>query len=168
MYQIGEQLVYGIHGVCRVTDLEKRTTSGATAVYLVLEPVGQSGSKFYIPTHNPVAMAKLSSILTREQMLELFASDEVREDGWVRDESQRKQHYRNLIASGDRKKLLQMVCTLYRHKQTQVSAGRKVHACDENFLRDAEKLLVSEVAVVLNMEWEAARSYLKEKLKEDA
>ena len=72
--------------------------------------------------------------------------------------------YRELISSGDLAKLIQMVHTLYRHKNAQAAAGRKVHLCDENFLRDAEKLLASEAAIVLGMEYDQARKYLKENL----
>ena len=50
-------------------------------------------------------------------------------------------------------------------KEAQAAAGRKSHQCDENFLRDAEKLLVGEVSAVLNLEAEQARSYLQEKLR---
>lgn len=56
MYQVGDQVVYGMHGVCRVVEEEKRSVDRKQVTYLVLEPVGQSGSKFLVPTHNAAAM----------------------------------------------------------------------------------------------------------------
>lgn len=97
----------------------------------------------------------------------MLICDEVRTDGWIREENLRKQTYRELIGSGDRIRLMQMVRTLYRHKAAQSAAGRKVHLCDENFLRDAEKLLTSEVSIVLGMEPEQAKQYLRDFLKRD-
>lgn len=40
-----------------------------------------------------------------------------------------------------------------------------MHLCDENFLRDAEKLLSGEVAIVMEMEYDRAREYLRQQLK---
>ncbi len=164
MYQVGEQVIYGMHGVCSVVQEEKRMVDHKTVTYLALEPVGQAGSRFLVPTHNAAAMAKVRPMMTKDALDQLLASPEVRSDGWIKDENLRKQTYRELIGSGDRVRLLQMVCTLYRHKEAQQAAGKKIHLCDDNFLRDAEKLLCGEFSIVLNMEYADVRKYLKDHL----
>lgn len=166
MYQVGDQVVYGMHGVCCVLEEEKKTVDRKVVTYLVLEPVGQAGSRFLVPTHNAVAMGKIRPMLTKEELDAMLSSPEVRADGWVKDESQRKQLYRELIGSCDRVRLAQMVRTLHRHRTAQAAAGRKVHLCDDNFLRDAEKLLVSEAAVVLGYDQDMAKQYIRSKLKD--
>lgn len=168
MYQIGEQVVYGVHGVCRVVDQEERVVDRKRVVYLALEPVGQDGSRYLVPTHNAAAMSKVKAMLSKEELSALMASEQVRADGWIRDENLRKQTYRELISSGDRARLMQMVRSLYRHKAAQSAAGRKVHLCDDNFLRDAEKLLTGEVSVVMGLDAEQAKQYIRSRLKEDA
>lgn len=168
MYQIGDKLIYGMHGVCVVADLEKRIVDKKEVTYLALEPAGQSGSRFLVPIHNAAAMAKVRPMLTREALEELFSSDAVKEDAWIQDEPQRKQLYRELITSCDRQRLAQMVCSLYRYRKAQVTIGKKVHMCDENFLRDAEKILSGEIASALEIPSAEALKYLRNKLKEDA
>ena len=168
MYQIGDQVVYGIHGVCRVVEQEERVIDRKRVTYLALEPVGQDGARYLVPTHNAAAMGKVRAMLSPEALSALMESDEVRCDGWIRDENQRKQTYRELISSGDRVRLMQMIRTLYRHKAAQSAAGRKVHLCDDNFLRDAEKLITGEVAVVMGLAPDQAKQYVRSKLKEDA
>ncbi len=165
MYQVGEQFVYGIHGVCRVVDSETQMVDRKKRTYLVLEPLNQEGARYLIPADNPAAMGKLRPMLTEDAWKRLLESDAVREDGWIRDENLRKQTYRELISGGDRERLLQMVHTLYVHKAVQFAAGKKVHLCDDNFLRDAEKRLAGEIAIAMNMEQDAAKKYLKDKLK---
>ena len=167
MYQIGDRVVYGIHGVCRVVDQEERVVDRKRVSYLVLEPVGQKGSRYLLPIHSQAAMSKLKPMLTPEVLETMLASDEVRVDGWIPDEGRRKQTYRELIACGDRVRLLRMVRSIYRHKAALAAAGKKCHLSDDNFLRDAEKLLVSEVSVVLNMDVDAAKAYLRSYLKEE-
>lgn len=116
MYQIGDRVVYGIHGVCCVVDQEERVVDRKRVTYLALEPVGQDGSRYLVPTHNAAAMAKLRKMLSREELEDLLNSETIRSDGWIKDENQRKQTYRELISSGNLVKLMQMVHTLYRHK----------------------------------------------------
>ena len=165
MYQIGELVVYGMHGVCRVLDLEKQLVDRKQITYLVLEPLNQEGARYLVPTHNQAAMAKIRPMLSAQELDALLNDPLIRADGWIRDENQRKQYYRELITSGDPGKLLQMIHALYRHKETQTQAGRKVHLADDNFLRDAEKLLSSEISVIMNLPPEEARHYLRSRLK---
>lgn len=164
MYQPGDRVVYGSHGVCVIQEQEQRRVDRKLVTYLVLEPVGQEGARYLVPAHNAVAMSKLSPILSEEGLQALLADPAGMKDGWVNDENHRKQLYRELIGSGDRLRLVQMVRTLYRHKSRLAASGKRCHLCDENFLRDAERLLSSEVAIVLDTDPEQARAYLREKL----
>lgn len=151
MYQVGDKVVYGIHGVCAITELEVKTIDRQKVQYYVLEPLEQPGAKYYIPTQKPAAVAKLSPLMNRQEVDTLLSDRSVPENTWIPDENQRKQRYRELISSGDRPALLAMVRVLRAHKEEQLAQGRKFHLCDENFLRDAEKLLCSEFSVVLEM-----------------
>ncbi len=164
MYQTGDRVVYGIHGVCEIAGSEEKMVDKKQVTYLVLEPIGQPGSRFLVPAHNESAMGKLKKMLSRQEWETLLVSEEVRQDAWIRDEGQRKQIYRELISSGDRQRLMTMVHTLYRHKAEQTQAGKKIHLCDDNFLRDAERLLASEASIVFEMEQDEARKYIRSQL----
>lgn len=164
MYQVGDQIIYGVHGICRIVDLENRTAASKTIRYYVLEPKDGSSSRFYVPADNAAAVSKLRKLLTRQELDALLLSQAAREDAWIADENQRKQVYRELIGSGDRAKLVSMIGSLYRHKKNQEAAGRKFHLCDENFLRDAEKLLRSEFAEVLEIPQDQVGAYIRRAL----
>lgn len=164
MFQIGDQVVYVIHGICRVVEQEQRRVDGKHVVYLSLEPMGQTGSRFLVPTHNPVAMGKLRHLLTSQQAEDLLAMKGVELFQWIQEENRRKQFYRELIASGDCYKLISMVQMLSQHKASQTAMGRKLHMCDENFMRDAERLLVTEISTVLGKTPEEVRQPLRQKL----
>jgi len=165
MFQTGDKVVYGIHGVCDIKGTENQRMDGKNVAYLILEPIAQPGSRYLVPTHNPTAMGKIKKMLTRTEMEELIQSGSILQDCWIRDESQRKQLYRELISSGDRERIMAMVHTLYRHKAEQTASGRKVHLCDDNFLRDAEKLIAGEVAFVMGLSQDEARQFIRQKLK---
>ena len=168
MYQIGDQVVYGVHGVCRVANTQKQLVGKKLVTYLVLEPSGQEGSRYLVPTSNETVMSKLRPILSPAELEALLRSSEIRNDQWIQEENLRKQTYRELIASGDCFRLMSMVGMLYRHKAAQSAAGRKLHMCDENFLRDAERLLITEISAVLERTPEDVRQTLRQKLLECA
>ena len=70
MYQVGELVVYGMHGVCRVVSEEERLVDKKRLNYLALEPLSNGNSRFLVPTQNAAAMAKLQPI-NREFPLEI-------------------------------------------------------------------------------------------------
>lgn len=164
MYNVGQMVVYGIHGVCRIIDVQNMRVDKKNKEYFVLEPVDQPGARYFIPCKNENALAKLCPVLNKKELDDLLTEASGAEDVWIHDENHRKLRYRELISSGDRVALLCMIRSLYKHKTEQLAAGRKFHQCDENFLHDAEKLLSTEFALVLNIKPEEVGSYIQSKV----
>lgn len=168
MHEIGDMIVYGTHGVCTILGVEERTVDRKKVEYFVLEPMEQPGARFYVPTQNQAAVSKLRKLLTAQQLDAILHSDEVRQNSWIADEGRRKQYYRDLITSGDRAAILRMVNSLHRHKQEQAEAGRKFHLCDENFLREAEKLLSAEFSMVLGIPADQVGTYVLKAISKES
>lgn len=161
MFQCGDLVLYGIHGICKIVDLEIKKIDRKQIEYYVLEPIDQSVARFYVPTQNEAAVSKLRPMITYQELDQLLHTESTYAYTWIEDENQRKQLYRDLITSGNRTELIRMVHALHEHKQKQQLAGRRLHLCDENFLRDAKKLLDAEFSLVLNIPEEDVASYIK-------
>ncbi len=159
MYQVGQNVVYGIHGVCKIIETEIRTVDRNKVEYFVLEPVEQPGTRYYVPTQNPNALKKVKPMLTRPELEQLLKDSTEAE--WITDENRRRQLYRELICSGDRAAILSMIRALHTHREKQQQLGKKFHLCDENFLRDAEKLLASEFSMVMEMDRQELIEYIR-------
>lgn len=166
MYQISQLVVYGSHGVCYIVQMEDRTVDRNKVSYYVLEPVSQPGTRFLIPTHNQAALAKIRPLMEKEQLLSALTDTSARQD-WIPDENRRKQQYRQILTSGDTLWQLGMLRLLYIHKRKQQEAGRKIHQCDDNFLRDVSKVLVSEMCAVLAMTEQEAFACLQQYLQDE-
>ena len=160
MYQVGQKVVYGIHGVCELMDIEIKTVDRKKISYFVLTPADQPGARFYVPAENPVVLAKLSPLLTEQALEELVSSVDRSKSAWIEDENRRKLRFRELIGSGDRKAILDMVAALHIHRKELEQKGKKFHLCDESFLHDGEKLLCSEIAFVLDVSKQEAEKWL--------
>ena len=160
MYQTGSMVIYGIHGVCSILETEVRKIDRKNVEYYVLQPVDHPDARYYIPTQSPTAVSKMSPLLTKDEINELLCNVDVYNHSWIDDENQRKQLYKTVICSGDRYQLISLICLLHRHRKKQLDSGRKFHACDENFLRDAEKIISGEVSLVLNIPREEVGQYI--------
>lgn len=164
MYKPGDKIVYGIHGVCEILEVVTRIIDRRKRDFYVLQPIGQTADRFFVPTDNAAALAKMHTLLSRDDIENLFNMNVDLDGIWISDDNQRKQRYRELISSGDRKVLVYLIKVLHIHRATQQAQGRKFHISDENFLRDALKLLSSEISYVLNISQPEATEYLKGKL----
>ncbi len=162
--QIGSYVVYGAHGVCKVLEPEERVVDRRTVQYIVLAPLEQPEARYYVPSQNQMALAKLHPLATDDELQRILESEDVRKDAWIPDENQRKLRYRELIGSGDRVALLRMVHSLHRRRQIQQAAGRRLHLCDDNFLRDAERLLNAEFSLVLHIQPSEVGAYISSRL----
>ena len=160
MYQIGQKIVYGIHGVCCIVDLEEKKIDRKTICYFVLEPIDQPGSRYYVPSENQAALAKLRPLSTKEELQSLLTAP-LDENVWIPDENRRKQYYRELVSSVNLKALIDMIRCLRLHRRQQMEQGRKFHQCDENFLRDAQKLLSTEITMVMGIPDDQVDTYLQ-------
>lgn len=165
MFKCGDKVLYGSHGICEILDIETKRVDRKNIEYFVLQPLEQPGAKFYIPIHNQIALSKLRPILSPTEIDALLNEHIAQGDAWIEDEGQRKQRYKELISSGNRAALIRMVHALHIHRRLQQEAGRKFHLCDENFLRDAEKLLSAEFALVLNISPNDVGAYIQNALE---
>ena len=91
MFEIGELVVYGAHGVCSVNRMQEQIIDQKKKTYLVLKPLRGKSTEYFVPTGNPAAMAKLLPLVTRERLELLLSSDQIRTAAWIPDENRRKQ-----------------------------------------------------------------------------
>jgi CarD family transcriptional regulator len=165
LYQTGDQIVYGVHGVCRIVDIETKRIDRTKISYYALEPIDQPGARYYVPTEKPAAVAKMRPLLDEAELMKLLSTSAPNQKLWIPDENQRKQQYRELVGSGEREILVSLILLLHNHRKQQEELGKKFHLCDETILRDCEKLLTSEISVVLSLPAPQALRFLREKLE---
>ena len=126
MYQIGDRVLYSSHGVCQIVSTQERVIDRRRIEYFVLEPIGQPGCQFLIPSGNPAVLAKLRPLLTKDELDAMLHSEEVHQDFWISDENARKLRYKELISSADRTAILGMVYTLNLHKKLLLAIFSKI------------------------------------------
>lgn len=164
MFEIGQLVVYGTEGVCRVERMEKLRVGGKLCRYYVLSPVYREGATVYVPAENGELTARMKRILSPEELDALLNG--AREDAplWLDDANERKSLYAKVLLSGDRRALMRLVRTLHRRRTALVSQGKHLRSGDDQALRDAERMLNGEFALILNIPQHEVPGYVQTRL----
>ena len=64
--------------------------------------------------------------------------------------------------------MIRLIKTLYEHRESLVDSGHKMHAADENFLKDAESVLYEEFAYVLKIHLDEVLPFIQSEIENHA
>ena len=166
MYQIDETVLYGVNGICTITDIEEKKVDKEIKKYYVLKPVYNKSSTLYVPVDNEILLAKMRKILSKSEIYELIDYIKSEEPIWIDNEQERNRKYSEILKSGDRREIMKMIRSLYNHRQRIKDTGRKFHVADEKIMRSAEAILHEEFAYVLDISKEQVISFIVNQLED--
>ncbi len=160
MFQIGEYIIYGSNGVCKVKEIGniKLGNHKSDKIFYTLEPVFCKGSTVYTPVDSDkVIMRELISNEEAEKLIDEIPNIEFI---WEANDKQREQIFKDAMRKYDCREWIRVIKTLYLHKQERISEGKKVTAIDEKYLHLAEDSLYSELSLALVMPKEKVQDYI--------
>lgn len=141
MYLVGEYIVYGTSGVCKVEAVGSMQMSGVNKdkLYYTLAPLYSKELIEQIPT------------------IELL---------WVADEKRREDIYKTALRTCDCREWIKIIKTLYLRKMSRIAEGKKVTVSDGKYLHMAEERLYEELALVLDMDKDEVVEYITEHVEQ--
>ena len=151
MVQVNDTVLYGSQSVCTVTEICEKTVGKEKLRYYALKPVYDGKSTVYVPCANGKLVGKMRRILSAAEIRALIDSLAGESLGWIETDALRRERYGEILAGSDRRQLALLIRTLYLHRESLKSTGRKFHAADEQLLERAQKLLHEEFAFVLHI-----------------
>lgn len=117
MYQINDTVLYGTHGICRISDITVKKIERESIQYYVLVPVYQATSTLFVPVENPKLVSKMRRILSADEIHTIIRSMPKEELIWIENDAQRYEAYNEILRSGDRTQLVRLIKTLYSQQQ---------------------------------------------------
>ncbi|MBE6138092.1 MAG: CarD family transcriptional regulator [Erysipelotrichaceae bacterium] len=165
MFQVGDTIIYTTYGICRIDDCVKKEFNGEIKDYYILKPLNDSKASLQIQVDNPITREKLRSILSENEALELISNVPSIEPYWIENENERKRHFSTILRCGHRNEIIAIIKSIFEHSKGLKDKGRKLHACDEQYCKDAEKIIYEELAYVLKKEKREIQDIFIENLK---
>lgn len=166
MAQVGQTVLYGAEGVCVIAEICKMKVGHKREEYYVLKPVHREGATVFVPLHNEALLCKMRPLLSKEEIHAIIDSVNAEEPFWIEDASERKAEYQRILLSSERKELLRMIRSLYLRRSALRQKGKHLRGSDEQMLRDAEKLLNDEFALVLEISQREVPEYIRSRVEE--
>ncbi len=163
VFSVGEYVVYGASGVCKIVGTEKKCFDGKNEnTYYKMYPEGSESSVYYVPTDTD----KLRTLMTKEQVKGLMDEIPAVEPIWSNNTNERKALFGSMLKSDDSKILVCLIKSLYMRKFNHDRCGKKLSAYDEGILRAAENMVFREFAAVLNTPPENIKDYFMGKVED--
>lgn len=161
MYQIGQYIVYGSTGVCRVEGLVEKPPLG---LYYVLKPLYESGTIYTPAEHPKVFMRPVISREYAEALIDQIPGIVVQPDR-TKNLQELREHYRTATCSHNCADLIRLTMSIYAKKKEQEQMGRRFGQVDERFMKQAESILFGEFAVALGIPREEVHDYISRRVE---
>lgn len=165
MYSVGDYIIYGSNGVCKIIDIGPMKVAGAVKdkLYYTMVPCYIRDSEIFTPVdNNRVVMRK---VMSRQEAEEFIDSIDDIENLEIIEEKRREIEYKQAVLTCDPVVLVELIKTINQRVQERTAEGKKVTASDSKYFHLAEESLCGELAISLDMDKDEVKDYLKDKIE---
>lgn len=160
MFKVGEYVVCGNKGVCKVEDITTLDIAGVDKErkYYILKPIYQTGSTVYVPVDSSrESMRQVMKTTDAKKLIDTIPDVPLLK---IANDKLTEQTYKECLKSGSCEEWVRIIKTIWVRKQARLQAGRKVTSVDAKYFHMAEESLYGELAVALNLSRDAVAEYI--------
>ncbi len=165
MYNIGDIIIYTTYGLCKIDNLVQKEFNGKIMDYYILKPLNDAKASLQIQVDNPITQEKIRTLLSKKEIMQLIHDIPLVEPYWIENENERKRHFSNILRFGKRIEIIAIIKSIHEHQKLLKEKGRKLHACDEQYFKDAEKIIYEEFSYVLNIDKREVASFITNEIE---
>ncbi len=155
MFKVDDYIMYGRTGVCKVVDItNEKFINGEERKYYVLSPIHNNNNTIIkIPLDN--TKVPMRKIISKEDVTSLINDMSNMEALWIEDEKKRSNEFKTMLKSGKCEDLIKLISNK-RH-------SKKLNKADKEIIKEAERLVNEEFAIILNISPKEVNSYISSK-----
>ena len=167
MFEKGEYIVYGMTGVCRVSDITEMNMDGLSTskLYYVLEPTGVNGNRIITPVEGNKSVMR--RIMTSEEAYDLIDGIRDIDSLRVRDDRQRENCYKEALKTGDCREWVGVLKTIYLQRRDRLSRGKRMTEVDERYMKKTKENLFGELSIPLGITTAEVERFIVSRLEAD-
>lgn len=134
-------------------------------LYYLLIPATDDKAKIYVPVDpEPVSMRKTMDGQKAWELIQMIPGIE---EVTIKNEKIREQEYKEAIRSGNPKRWISIIKTMYLRRKKRVETGKKQTAMDEHYFKIAEDYLYSELAFAIGKNKSEMKQIIADTVKND-
>lgn len=161
MFKIGDYVVHGRNGVCKIKDITHVDITGAdkSQLYYILVPIHSENSKIFYPVGSNKVIMRI--VISKKEAQQLISEIKNIEPVEIDNERQRENMYKETIGSCDCHRLIGMIKMLNERNRERVEQGKRATFLDDRYLKEAKKTLLDEFSIALSIDVEDVEEYIQ-------
>ncbi len=166
MFEVGDNVVYGSNGVCRVAKVGTLDSLGVAKdkIYYTLSPYFIPGSTIFTPADNKKVIIR--PVLSKQEAMQLIDEIKEIETLWIADEKSRENEYKEAFRKCDCRELVKIIKTIHLRQEARIAEGKKETTLDEKYFHMAEERLYEELTIPLEMTVDEVREFVIARVEE--
>ncbi len=166
MLNIGECVIYGSHGLCRVQDIlvPSFLERGKEQDYYQMVSAVDAGSILYVPVDG--VEDKIRDIVSADDAEDLIDDLEFISEVELPEGKKAEPAIKDIIKRNIADEMMSLVKSLHKIKAIREAEGKKFASLNEKYLNMAEKLLYTELAFSLKEEKDEIKRRVLEELSQ--
>ena len=167
MFEIGDLVMYGARGVCRVKEITTLDWNAADKdrEYYVLEPLFKE-DQIFVPVDNQKVFMR--HVMSKEEVLDLIDSmPEIESEVYKASSIQQlSRYYQAAIDSHECRELVRLTKSIHMKKMAADKNNKQLGQIDIRYMTHAENLLFGEIAAVLDIPIDDVKGYIENRIDE--
>lgn len=158
MFKVDDYIMYGRTGVCKVIDItNERFINGEERKYYVLSGIHNNNNNNNTIIKIPLDNTKIPmrKIISKGDVTSLINDMSNMEALWIDDERKRSNKFKTMLKSGKCEDLIELISNKRYFK--------KLNKADKEIIKEAERLVSEEFAIILNISPKEVNSYISSK-----
>lgn len=164
MFKVNDIVIYR-RMVCRIVGKHRSDFTREMCYILVPYNSDEGSTRMQVPVSNKAG--HLRALISRDEIEELIEAT-ARIDTLENKPANMKSQYANLLKTDDIHDLIAIIKTSYSRNQARIENHKKTASVDDEYLKIAENYLFNELAVALDMSYDAAREYFNMRVEQVA
>lgn len=164
MFQIGELMVYGATGVCRVEGYTSPDRPGEDRRYYLLKPLWQDGVIYAPVDSEKVPMRPVMSRTEAEALIDRMPDIPAASCRGNTAQALARE-YQSAVKAGEHQALVEMMKAIHRKRGAAEAKNRRLGMVDERYMKQAERLLYGELATALEIPYDGVEDYIAARLE---
>jgi CarD family transcriptional regulator len=160
MYKIGDLIIYGSEGVCRIEDIgiPEHSETEKDRQYYTIQSL-YLNERIFSPVDSVVFMRPIISHNEAENLIRQMPDVEVQVYD-NRNLNLLEEHYRHFMQTHKCCDLIYIIKSVYLKQKSAIETKKKLGQIDTRYLKRAEDMLYGEFAIALGIPKESVKDYI--------
>ncbi|MCR5213741.1 MAG: CarD family transcriptional regulator [Eubacterium sp.] len=161
MFEVGDYIIYGSSGVCKITNVGPMKISGVSKdkLYYTMIPCYIRDSEIFTPIDNERVVMR--RVMSKDEAEDFMSSVSDIDELEIIEEKKRELEYKQAVLTCKPEVLVGLLKTIQTRIDERTAEGKKVTSSDAKYFRIAEDNLFGELAISLDMEKDDVKEYFE-------